>query len=137
MKPDPSQNVKNGSQIWCPVRTWAILISNENQQAGSHGSSHWLVLTAKPDWNPTPIFSRRVRTAQHWSKNQIKLSLAQKVVHFWVWPPPLKANVLFYRFIKNLTRFWTKLRVLVPCFLDFTKKSIMFNICENSSFLSF
>jgi len=51
--------------------------------------------------------------------------------------PPLKANVLFYRFFKNLTRFWTKLRVLVPCFLDFTKNSIMFNICENSSFLSF
>ncbi len=33
--------------------------------------------------------------------------------------PPLKANVLFCSLFLNLTRFWTKLRVLVPCVSDF------------------
>jgi hypothetical protein len=33
---------------------------------------------------------------------------------------PLKANVLFCKFFLNFTLFWTKLRVLVPCFPDFT-----------------
>jgi hypothetical protein len=56
-------------------------------------------------------------------QNRRKLSLAQKA-HFWVWPPPLKANVLFWRFFFNLTRFWTKLRVLLPCFPEFTDYSI-------------
>jgi len=39
--------------------------------------------------------------------------------------PPLNADVFFCRFFKNLTRFWTKLRVMVLCFPDFTKN---FNI---------
>jgi hypothetical protein len=34
---------------------------------------------------------------------------------------PLKANVLFCKFFLNFTLFWTKLRVLVPCFPDFTE----------------
>jgi hypothetical protein len=34
---------------------------------------------------------------------------------------PLKAKVLFLEVFKNLTRFWTKLRVLVPYFPDFTE----------------
>jgi hypothetical protein len=34
---------------------------------------------------------------------------------FWV-SPPLNANVLFCKFVLNLTRYMTKLRVLVPCF---------------------
>jgi hypothetical protein len=34
---------------------------------------------------------------------------------------PLKANVQVFF---NLTRFWTKLRVLVPCFSDFTENSV-------------
>jgi hypothetical protein len=37
--------------------------------------------------------------------------------------PPLKAMYFFKRFYKNLTRFWTKLRVLVLCFRDFTENS--------------
>jgi hypothetical protein len=36
-------------------------------------------------------------------------------------PPQLNANVPFFcRLFSNLTLFWTKLRVLVLCFLDFT-----------------
>jgi hypothetical protein len=39
--------------------------------------------------------------------------------------PLEKANVLFLcRFFWNLIRLWTKLRVLVHCFLDFTENSI-------------
>jgi hypothetical protein len=41
---------------------------------------------------------------------------------FWV-SPPLNANVPFCRFILNLTRFMTKLRVLVLCFPYFTDNS--------------
>jgi len=41
---------------------------------------------------------------------------------------PLKANVLFYRFFLNLTRFWTKLRLLVPCCPDFTENSIKWQV---------
>jgi hypothetical protein len=36
--------------------------------------------------------------------------------------PPLKAKVLFCRFLLYLTRFWTKLKVLVLCFPEFTEK---------------
>jgi hypothetical protein len=39
--------------------------------------------------------------------------------------PPLNANVLFCRFIFNLTLCMTKLRVLVLSFLDFTDISII------------
>jgi len=38
-------------------------------------------------------------------------------------PSPLNANVLFCWFFLNLTRFWTKLRVLVLCFPHFTENS--------------
>jgi hypothetical protein len=38
-------------------------------------------------------------------------------------PRPLKANVHLCRVFLNLTRFWTKLRVLVLCFSDFTENS--------------
>jgi hypothetical protein len=38
--------------------------------------------------------------------------------------PPLKANVLSYMFFFSLSRFWTKLRVLVPCFPDLMENSI-------------
>jgi len=41
-------------------------------------------------------------------------------------PPVESANVPFCRFLKNLTRFWTKLRVLVPCFPDFTENPNIF-----------
>jgi len=55
-----------------------------------------------------------LRKKERLLQNRMKLSLAQKVVHFWVWSPhPLNASVLFCRFFFNLTRFWTKLRVLV------------------------
>ncbi len=37
---------------------------------------------------------------------------------------PFKANALFYMFSFNLSRFWTKLRVLVLCFPGFTEYSI-------------
>ncbi len=44
---------------------------------------------------------------------------------FWVWPrplPPLKVNVLVLQVLfLSLTRFSTKLRVLVPCFLTLRK----------------
>jgi hypothetical protein len=43
--------------------------------------------------------------------------------HISEFDPPLKANVVFWRFKKNLTRFWTKLRVLVPCLPEFTENS--------------
>jgi len=41
--------------------------------------------------------------------------------------PPSKANVLFAGLFLNLTRFWTKLRVLVPCYPDFMENSNMFH----------
>ncbi len=41
--------------------------------------------------------------------------------------PPLEGWLMYLTFLQvfflNLTRFWTKLRVLVPCFLDFTQSS--------------
>jgi len=49
----------------------------------------------------------------------MKLSLAQKWCISEFPPPPLKANGLFCKFFLNFTLFWTKLRVLVPCFPDF------------------
>jgi hypothetical protein len=59
-------------------------------------------------------------------QNWMKLSLPQKARAFLSPPsPPLSnANVLFCKFLKNLTQFWTKLKVLVLCFLDFTKTLI-------------
>jgi hypothetical protein len=43
---------------------------------------------------------------------------------FLSFTPPSKTNVLFLQvFLLNLTRFWTKLRVLVPCFPDFIENS--------------
>ncbi len=39
--------------------------------------------------------------------------------------PLLKVNVLFCSFVLNLAQFWTELRVLVLCFLDFTKNFIV------------
>ncbi len=56
----------------------------------------------------------------------MKLSLPQKNSCISeVPPPPLlsNANVLYCKFFKNLTQFWTKLRVLALCFLDFMKNS--------------
>jgi hypothetical protein len=42
---------------------------------------------------------------------------------FLSFTPPLKANVLFCRFFWNLTRFQTKLRVVVLRLPDFTENS--------------
>jgi hypothetical protein len=39
-------------------------------------------------------------------QNRMKLSLAQQVVHFWVWP---SVEGFLGSFFFNLTRFWTKL----------------------------
>ncbi len=95
-------------------------------------------------------------------QNRMKLSLAQKVVYFWVWqgkrkdgskpdetefgtksgvflsltnprPQPTVWSLMYFltgffgtdRHVP--TRFWTKLRVLVPCFPDFTEYSIIFS----------
>ncbi len=44
----------------------------------------------------------------------------KNTVLFWVSPPPWMLIYLDAGFLKNLTRFWTKLRVLVLCFLDFS-----------------
>jgi hypothetical protein len=52
---------------------------------------------------------------QFGTKSGVFLSLA----------PSLKANVLFCRYFYNLTRLWTKLRVLVLCFSDFMENSIL------------
>ncbi len=51
-------------------------------------------------------------------QNRTKLSLAlKKNGAFPSFTPPLKAKVPFLQgFFFNLTRFWTKFRVLVPCF---------------------
>jgi hypothetical protein len=54
--------------------------------------------------------------------NSVYHTKIKKMVHFWV-SPPLKANVLFCRFFWNLTRFQTKLRVLVLRLPDFTENS--------------
>jgi hypothetical protein len=43
---------------------------------------------------------------------------------------PSRLMYFFAGFFLNLTRFWTKLRVLVLCFPDFTKNS---NISSKSS----
>jgi hypothetical protein len=60
-------------------------------------------------------------------QNQMKkLRLAQKkwCISEFHPLPPFEGNVCFFnRFYKNLTRFWTKLRVLVLCFRDFTENS--------------
>ncbi len=74
-------------------------------------------------------------------ENRMKLSFPPKKIWFiseFHHPPSLKANVLFCRcffffgfFCPNLTQFWTKLKVLVLCFPDFTENSInVFQIQE-------
>jgi hypothetical protein len=50
------------------------------------------------------------------------------ILKFTLASPPfhnLNANVLFDRFVFDLTRFWTKLKVLVLCFPDFTWKTLL------------
>ncbi len=63
----------------------------------------------------------------------MKLSLPQKIGAFLSFTPLLNANVFFFAsFFKNLTQFWTKLRVLVLCFPDgFTEKSIAIRNLHN------
>ncbi len=60
-----------GSQIGCQVKTWAVLISSENLQSSSHGSSHLRLSLAASHWGSnsksTLVFTHQVRTAQHWS----------------------------------------------------------------------
>ncbi len=51
-------------------------------------------------------------------------------------PPPLNTNALFCRFLFNLTRFMTKLRVLVLCFPYFTDMSIILKCFETPYFSS-
>jgi hypothetical protein len=53
-------------------------------------------------------------------QKRMKLSLAPKVVPHPPCPPRLM--YFFAGVFKNLNRFWTKLRVLVLCFPDFTGK---------------
>jgi hypothetical protein len=56
----------------------------------------------------------------------MKLSSLQKKNGAFLSFTPLNANVLFFAsFFWNLTRFWTKLRVPVLCFPDFTENSIL------------
>ncbi len=55
----------------------------------------------------------------------MKLSLPPKKWCISEFHPLLKANVLLFQVLKNLTRIWTKLRVLVLCFPDFIENSIM------------
>jgi hypothetical protein len=59
-------------------------------------------------------------------QNRMKLGLPQKTGAFLSFTPLLNANVFYFAsFFLNLTRFWTKLRVLVLCFPDdFTENSI-------------
>jgi hypothetical protein len=71
-----------------------------------------------------------LRKKERGGQNTMKLSLTQKkmggIPRFTLASPPpptLNANVLFDRFVFNLTRFWTKLKVLVLCFPDFTMEN--------------
>jgi hypothetical protein len=59
--------------------------------------------------------SENICSSSGGAQDRMKLSLAQKSGAFQSLTPPPKANVLFCRFFKNLTQFWTKLRVLVLC----------------------
>ncbi len=66
-----------------------------------------------------------LRKKERGDQNRMKLSLPQQMVLFWVSPSPPSptSSMLMYFFAglkKNLTQFWTKLRVLVLCFPDFT-----------------
>jgi hypothetical protein len=56
------------------------------------------------------------------SKNLMKLNLAQKWCAFLSFTLPWRRLIMYFfaGFFLNLTRFWTKLRVLVLCFPDFT-----------------
>ncbi len=64
-------------------------------------------------------------------QNKMKMSLAQRNGALLSFnappspPPALNANVLVCRFFLNFTWFWTKLRVLVLCFPEFTENSIV------------
>jgi hypothetical protein len=62
------------------------------------------------------------RGAQEKGKRGSKLDETQFCVSEF--HPLLKTNILSCRFFLYLTRFWTKLRVLVLCFPDFTENSI-------------
>jgi hypothetical protein len=59
MKIEPFSKCENGSyfHIWYPVKTWVILISNENCQVGSHDiltenriENHWQFWAG--EWEP-------------------------------------------------------------------------------------
>jgi hypothetical protein len=75
-----------------------------------------------------------LRKKERGGQNRMKLwfTREKKMVLFCVSPgssspfPPLNANVLL-QVVLNLTRFWTKLRVVELCFTDFTENSNMCN----------
>ncbi len=69
-----------------------------------------------------------LRKKERGGQNRMKLNLPQEWFISEFWHPP-KANVHFCRFFKNLTRFWTKLRVLVLCFPGFMENSIKYICC--------
>jgi hypothetical protein len=64
------------------------------------------------------------RKKEGWGQNWIKLNLA----HISKFDTPLKVNIFFCRFFFNLTRFWTKLKLLVPLCQKFLENSILSNI---------
>ncbi len=69
-----------------------------------------------------------LRKKERGGQNRMKLNLPQE----WFISElrdPTKANVHFCRFLKNLTRYQTKLRVLVLCFPGFTQNSITNIFC--------
>jgi hypothetical protein len=57
-------------------------------------------------------------------ERQDETQFTTKIDGFLSFTPPWNANVLFRRFVLNLTLCMTKLRVLVPCFSYFTDNSI-------------
>ncbi len=59
-----------------------------------------------------------------WGSKEDEAQFSTRNGAFLSFTPPSKTNVLFLQvFLLNLTRFWTKLRVLVPCFPDFIENS--------------
>ncbi len=66
-----------------------------------------------------------LRKKERGYQNRMKLSLPQKMVHFWVSPAPWRLMYSFAGFLLNLTRFRTKLRFLVLCFHHFSENSIV------------
>jgi hypothetical protein len=55
-------------------------------------------------------------------QNRMKLSLPQKKWYIFGFHPPFEGSCTFLQvFFSNLTLFWTKLRVMIMCFLDFTE----------------